>query len=111
MTERSDDTLVVNILDKSYTFVTSEDQPAELIWEIAQLVDGQMKQVRSTFNTHSPLQVAILASLNLIDELRQLQDEYQNAASDIEERASKLASSLGRIVQEVNLPSSTSSPT
>jgi cell division protein ZapA (FtsZ GTPase activity inhibitor) len=64
-----------------------------------------MGQVKSEMSTGSPLQVAILASLNLVEELQSLQEDYASAESDITLRTSRLTASLGRLFAEVEASS------
>ena len=67
-----------------------------------------MQQVKGEIRADSPLQVAILASLNLVEELMSLQEDYASAESDITQRTSRLTASLGRLFAEVEASSSDS---
>ena len=101
-------TTEVNIFGKSYTLGIDQDHPAEHVQKIAQLVDEQMREVKDEVRSQSPLQVAILASLNLVEELIALQEDYASAEADIAQRTSRLTASLGRLFEEGDATSSES---
>ena len=99
---------VANIFGKNYTLVVDQDHPVDLVQQIAQLVDERMHQVRGELRAGSPLQVAILANLNLVEELLSLQEDYASTESDIAQRTSRLTASLGRLFAEVETTDSAS---
>jgi len=103
MPEADSTSLVVNIFGKNYTIALEPDHSAEEIRQVAQLVDEGLRQVDQTHRPSSPLQTAVLAALNLVDELFQLQTAYQAAESDIAQRTSRLAASLGRVFEQVRV--------
>ena len=92
---------IVRIFGKNYSLGVDQDHPTDHVQQIAQLVDDRMGQVKSEMSTGSPLQVAILASLNLVEELQSLREDYASAESDITLRTSRLTASLGRLFAEV----------
>ena len=98
---------IVNIFGKNYTLGVDEDHPTDHVQLVAQLID-ERKQVKGEIRADSPLQVAILASLNLVEELMSLQEDYASAESDITQRTSRLTASLGRLFAEVEASSSDS---
>ena len=95
--------VTVIILGKSYTIAPDRDHSAEYIREIAQLADEGMRELQKQKPHQSPLQIAVLASLNLVDELFKMQADYQSAESDIAQKASRLTASLGHIFQDVEI--------
>jgi len=99
---------VTNIFGKNYTLVVDQDHPADLVQQIAQLVDERMHQVKGELRAGSPLQVAILANLNLVEELLSLQEDYASTESDIAQRTSRLTAALGRLFAEVEATDSAS---
>jgi cell division protein ZapA (FtsZ GTPase activity inhibitor) len=64
-----------------------------------------MRELQQQKPHQSPLQTAILAGLNLVDELFKMQVDYQSAESDIAQRTSRLTTSLGRVFQDVEIES------
>ena len=93
---------VANIFGKTYTLGVDQDHSAAHVQHIAQFVDKRMHQVKGELRTGaSPLQVAVLASLNLVDELLSIREDHAATESDIAERTSRLTASLGRLFAEV----------
>jgi cell division protein ZapA len=103
MAEAEPERVVVTIYGKTYTFAASEQQSADHIREVARLVDERMRQAAREHHGLSPVQAAVAAGLNLVDELLNLQADYQVTESDIAQRTSRLAASVSRVFQESRL--------
>lgn len=99
MADGASDSVTVDIFGRTYSFAATADQSADHIRDVAALLDESMRQVGDSTRSASPYNTAILTALKLIDELWRLQEDYDEAESAIEERASRLADSLGRIFQ------------
>ena len=67
-----------------------------------------MHEIKRELQSGNPLQVAILASLSLVEELLSLREDYASAEADIAQRTSQLATSLGHLFAEVEVPRSDS---
>ncbi len=91
---------VVNIFGKNYTLST-EGQDVEYMRQIAHMVDTHMREVEEN-GQRSPLQIAVIAGLDLVDELFKMQAEYESVESDIGTRTSRLTASLGRLFEQVD---------
>ncbi|MEJ2683961.1 MAG: cell division protein ZapA [Candidatus Sulfobium sp.] len=78
----------VTILGQKYTL--RGDAQEEYIRKLAAFVDGKLKEVYSSSPSITPLKAAILASLNIADELHKLQEAEESIAKNIEERANAL---------------------
>ena len=91
---------IVNIFGKSYTLST-EEQDVKYMRQIAHMVDTHMREIEED-GQRSPLQIAVIAGLNLVDELFEMQAEYESVKSDIETRTSRLTASLGRLFEQVD---------
>ena len=100
--------VVVKIFDKHYTLGVDEDHSDEHVQQLAEMVDERMHEVKHELQGGSPLQVAILASLSLVEELLSLRADYVSAEADIAQRTSQLATSLGHLFAEVEVPRSDS---
>jgi len=70
--------------------VRGEADP-DYINEVAAYVDGKMKEVADTLSVKSTTKVAILAALNITDELFSLRGASDSASEEIEERLTLLA--------------------
>ena len=100
--------VVVKIFDKHYTLGVDEDHSAEHVQQLAEMVDERMHEVKRELQSGNPLQVAILASLSLVEELLSLREDYASAEANIAQRTSQLATSLGHLFAEVEVPRSDS---
>lgn len=78
----------VTILGQKYTI--KGDAPEEHIKQLAAFVDAELKEVHSATPSITPLKAAILASLNIADELHKLKDTQENLTKTIEEKANAL---------------------
>jgi cell division protein ZapA len=78
----------VTILGQKYTL--KGDAQEDYIKKLAAFVDGKLKEVYAASPTMTPLKAAILASLNIADELHKLQEAEESIARNIEERANVL---------------------
>jgi len=77
----------VEILGEKYTMKGTVN--SEYITGLAQYVDKKMKQVSSK-NPHLPLsRIAVLAALNIADELSKLQEDYDNLIKLIEDEKTR----------------------
>ena len=100
--------VVAKIFDKHYTLGVDQDHSAEHVQKLAEMVDERMHEIKRDIKSGSPLQVAILASLSLVEELLSLREDYASAEADIALRTSQLATSLGHLFAEVEAPRSDS---
>jgi len=78
----------VNILGQKYTVKGDADDV--YIRKLASFVDEKLKEVYGTSPSITPLKAAILASLNIADELHKLKEAQENITRNIEERANVL---------------------
>jgi len=97
-------TVTVDIYDQSYR-LRGED--SEYIHHLADLVDAKMRLVATHGKTVDSLRVAVLAALNLADELaraeeklRQLSGNLTQTQSSIRSRASSLNGLLDSLLTE-----------
>jgi cell division protein ZapA len=79
----------VNILGQNYTI--KGDAPEEYMKKLAAFVDLKLKEVHNSAPNIAPLKAAILASLNIADELYRIREEQEKATSEIEEKANVLS--------------------
>ncbi len=72
----------------------------EYIAEVARYVDSKMREINEKLSVASLGKVAILASLNLADELFKERRDKELALSQIREQAAGLASRLGNALAD-----------
>jgi cell division protein ZapA (FtsZ GTPase activity inhibitor) len=99
--------VTVEILGRALT-LTSAMLP-ERLHSVAQLVDGQLRELQQAFPTSSLADLAILAALNLAlenlenqDNYQELQETYQQLKAEIEQRSRQLLRKLE--VYDVSAP-------
>ena len=95
--------VTVDIYDQTYHL--SGDDPA-YIQKLADIVDGKMRLVASHGRTVDSLRVAVLAALNIADELSTLERRYHSLTGTTEEsgnmrdRAQTLTGLLDAILED-----------
>jgi cell division protein ZapA len=88
--------VTVQIYDQSYHL---SGQDAEHIRRLAELVDARMRAVAAQGRTVDSLRVAVLAALNLADELSQAQEGGVDARL-VHARAANLRGLLDEVLEE-----------
>jgi cell division protein ZapA len=95
--------ITVDIYDQTYRL---HGEDAEYVQRLAHIVDGKMRTVAAQGKTVDSLRVAVLAALNIADELVVLQEKYRatagnaNAAQNsIRTRAHSLAGLLDSVLE------------
>jgi cell division protein ZapA len=87
----------VEIYDQTYHLRGSDP---EYIARLAEYVDTKMRLISQQASTVDSLRLAVLAALNIADELHILKRKYESVASDYNERAGQLAGALDEILQD-----------
>ena len=88
------DAVSVDIYDQVYHLRGTD---AEYIERLAALVDEKMRAVASQGNTVDSLRVAVLAALNIADELIALRARYTALAGSLGETATNMRSRAGTL--------------
>jgi cell division protein ZapA len=88
----------VEIYDQTYHLRGSDP---EYIHKLAEYVDTKMRQVASQTATVDSLRLAVLAALNIADELHMIRNKYDNVAGEYTQRTSHLQSALDSALDEV----------
>lgn len=82
----------VTIFGQPYTI--NGDAPKEYIFHLAEYLNDKMEDVRKNGLVTNPLQVAILAALNVTDEYFQLRQINSGAENEVEKRTLALITML-----------------
>jgi cell division protein ZapA len=98
----ADNNVRVEIYDQSYNLRGSDE---EHIRQLAEYVDRKMRSVAEHTSTVDSLRVAVLAALNIADELLLMRSKYENVANEYTNRASSLRSALDSALAEAMLES------
>jgi cell division protein ZapA len=91
----------INLLGVEYS-ITGYDDP-DYLQQVAGVVDEHMRQLSQTFSDASHLRNAILAALNLADELlrtRRVLEQYREEASDVNRQISDRSRKLIALCDE-----------
>lgn len=70
-----DEAVVVKIFNQTYTLRARHG--AERLKVIAQFVDERMRQIAEQLTTYDVSKIAVLASLNIADEMQSLKERYE----------------------------------
>ena len=97
----------VRILDREYAFASQGEDVDERLRTVAGLVDEKMRQVKGTSRALTPMQIAVLTGLELVDELLRMRRDVSAVEQDISQRANRLTESLGQLLRGVATVSST----
>lgn len=82
----------IEIFGSSYNIRSETDE--EYIHELAAYVDTKMREITEQSGALSSLKVAILAALNITNELFQMREQHSQQSDFIEEKTAKLISIL-----------------
>jgi cell division protein ZapA len=75
-------------------------QDPEYLQELAEVVDQKMREIAPQVSTVDTAKIAILAALNLTDELFQCQKHQEGERVEIQEKVTALAEQLEQALQE-----------
>jgi cell division protein ZapA len=102
MNEQLDPNLIqIEIFGQVYKVRGEEDQG--YIEELARYVDSKMQTISETTGTIDSLKVAILAALNIADELFKLQSERESSEERVLTKANELADALDEALKEEDI--------
>ena len=76
------------------TYHVRGDKDPELLQELAGLVDGKMREIAQQVSTVDTAKIAILAALNIADELSQCRKQQEGERVEIQDKVTRLAERL-----------------
>jgi cell division protein ZapA len=91
-------TVKVEIYNQTYN-IRSRDGDTEHIRKLAAFVDSRMREISSGTLTVDSLKVAILAALNIADELHQTRDRRDKLDQEVGERSAQCADLLDTLLR------------
>jgi len=91
-------TIKVEIYNQSYNI--RGDGNNDYIQHLAKFVDEKMRDIASTTATVDTLRVAILAALNISDELHQLRKRHEQLDNTVGERSSQCSAMLDQLLKK-----------
>ena len=93
----SSPTIRVEIYNQTYNIRSDGD--TEYIIQLAEFVDGRMREISSGTLTVDSLKVAILAALHIADELHRLKNMHEQADAQLGARSAECAEMLDRLLK------------
>ena len=76
------------------TYHVRGDKDPELLQELADHVDGKMREIAQQVSTVDTAKIAILAALNIADELLQCRKQQEGERVEIQDKVTRLAERL-----------------
>jgi cell division protein ZapA len=99
--ESSEQTIRVEIYNQNYSIRSDGDN--DYIMNLADYVDGKMREIASGTLTVDSLKVAILAALHIADEFHQLKMQQQQTDLQLASRSAECSEMLDRILKNKDL--------
>jgi cell division protein ZapA len=90
----------VDIYDQSYNVNSGENE--EYVKELAAYVDGKMREIAEATRMVDSLKVAVLAALNISDELLTLRRRQQELEGPLRQRVEKCVAMVERALEQSN---------
>ncbi len=89
----------VMILDREYQFACAAEERAALR-EAAELLDGRMREIKAQGNLMALERIAVMAALNMSDEIIKLRKEGVTRVETVDQRIRMLADRLDDALAE-----------
>jgi cell division protein ZapA len=90
----------IEIYDQSYN--VNADGNEEYLQEVAAYVDGKMREIATATKMVDSLKVAVLASLNIADELFAMRERQQSIDGPLRKRVEKCVSLVEKALEQSN---------
>ena len=94
------DSSLVPVVIMGQTYKVRAEEDIGYIEELARFVDTKMRTIGEATGTTEPLKVAILAALNVADELFKAEENGRRADEELAARAGELVESLEESLRE-----------
>ena len=88
----------VEICDRIYPVAGAIDR--DYLERLSAYVDGKMREIQESSRTVDTVKVAVMAALNIADELFQLRDQAERAEAAIADKSSRCSELLDRLLPE-----------
>jgi len=96
---QSPEPVTVRIVDREYRVVCTPDQRRTLM-ESALFLDQQMREIRDSGKVSSMDKIAVMAALNLAEEVLRLRQSVVDRREKVDARVRDLADRLDRAMQQ-----------
>jgi cell division protein ZapA len=88
----------VEIFGQTYAVRAGAD--SRYVEDLAAYVDAQMREVSRSGGAVDSVRIAVLAALNIADELFRVRDKVRDAGGDARERAARLVRELQAVLED-----------
>ena len=95
---QSPDPVTVRIVDREYRVMCAPDQRRTLM-ESALFLDQQMREIRDSGKVSSMDKIAVMAALNLAEEVLRLRQQIHDRRDQVDSRVNALADRLDRALE------------
>ncbi len=92
----SKSTIRVNIFGKEYSIRSNEN--TEYVAEVARFVDSKMIEVDRSIASSNPVQVAVLAAMNITDEFFSERKKTEDNLSKVDQRCKELIERISSVL-------------
>lgn len=99
-TDDKHDSSLVPVVIMGQTYKVRADEDVAYIEELARFVDTKMRTIAETTGTADSLKVAILAALNIADELFKAEERERRDDEEITNRVDELVKTLEKTLRE-----------
>ncbi len=96
---RDEDIISIKIMDRAYTVKCPASEATDL-HEAAKYVDDQMRKVRQAHAVTSTDRIAVVAALNICQELLKLKKQYNQNVDMVDQRIRGLQSRIEEFLEE-----------
>jgi cell division protein ZapA len=93
-------TVKIQIYDQSYN--VNADGNEEYLHELAAYVDGKMRSIAESTHMVESLKVAVLAALNIADEMFQTRKRQQEIEGPLRQRVENCVSMVEKALEQTN---------
>jgi cell division protein ZapA len=100
-TDVTEQSIRVEIYNQTYNIRSDGDN--EYIMQLAEYVDGKMREISSGTLTVDSLKVAILAALHIADEFHQLKNQQQQTDAQLASRSAEMTEMLDHIFKQKDI--------
>jgi cell division protein ZapA len=93
-------TVKIQIYDQSYN--VNADGNEEYLHELAAYLDGKMRSIAESTHMVDSLKVAVLAALNIADEMFQMRKRQQEIEGPLRQRVENCVSMVEKALEQTN---------
>lgn len=98
--DQEGEVLKINIYGTEYPIKSDSETDTDYIRKVAEYVDRKMREIDQNSKSKSSLKVAILAALNITDELFQEKMHRKKLVNELENKIQNLSNNLDQVLNE-----------